>query len=45
LGLIETVTVVLAPAARVPPAAESVTQLCALVAVQLREEPPELVSV
>ena len=44
-ALIETVTVVLAPAANVPLAVESVTQLCALVAVQLSDEPPELVSV
>ena len=43
--LMETVTVALAPGLSVPLAAESETQLCAFAAVQLRGEPPELVSV
>jgi hypothetical protein len=38
--LIEAVTVVLAPAARVPEAADKVTQPCVLEAVQLRADPP-----
>ena len=43
--LIETVTLALAPGLSVPLVDERVTQLCAFAAVQLRGEPPELVSV
>jgi len=44
-GLIDAVKVVVAPATRVPPVAESVTQFCVFAAVQLIELAPVLVSV
>jgi len=40
LLLMDAMTVVVAPAAKVPLAAERVTQLCPLDAVQLIEAPP-----
>ena len=45
LALMDTVTLVVAPAASVPPVAESVSQLAVLVAVQFNDPEPLLVRV